>query len=427
MSRKKIGKLFYVRNFSAFTLIELLVVIAILAILATVIVVIINPGELLKQSRDTDRMADMATMSKTLGLLIADQASVALGTSTNIYVSLPDSSPTCANLGLPTPPTGYSYACVSTSTYRKVDGTGWIPVNLTQLSSGSPLSRLPADPVNTTSTSLFYLYTPSSTAGYFEISTLLESQKYRYGGSLDKASTDGGSSSVYYEQGSSLTTNPINDSGLVGHWKFDEGTGTSASDSSGNNNTGTLTNGPTWQTGTSCKTGGCLSFDGVNDYVGVANNDVLNARTHDQSIFFWEKVQQSTLGYDSFIFKNSGYGGTPNNWAIRQCGTNGLIEAVFDTSSWSAGCNSSIIANTTWKYIGVIFQRDVGVYIYVNGILDKTLGAPPTGDQTGTGNLQIGGQIGGAYGFLNGQLDDVRIYNRALSAAEVLALYNASK
>jgi len=46
--------------------------------------------------------------------------------------------------------------------------------------------------------------------------------------------------------------------GMVGHWKFDEGSGTSAVDSSGNNNTGTLTNGPTWTTG---KIGGGLSFE----------------------------------------------------------------------------------------------------------------------------------------------------------------------
>jgi hypothetical protein len=48
--------------------------------------------------------------------------------------------------------------------------------------------------------------------------------------------------------------------GLVGHWKFDEGSGITAGDSSGNNNTGTLTNGPTWTTG---KLGGALSFDGI--------------------------------------------------------------------------------------------------------------------------------------------------------------------
>jgi hypothetical protein len=50
--------------------------------------------------------------------------------------------------------------------------------------------------------------------------------------------------------------------GLVGWWKFDEGSGTVAYDSSGNGNDGNLTNGPTWTTG---KIGGALSFDGVND------------------------------------------------------------------------------------------------------------------------------------------------------------------
>src|SRR3989344_3676813 len=57
-------------------------------------------------------------------------------------------------------------------------------------------------------------------------------------------------------------------SGLVGYWTFDEGTGATASDSSGNNNTGTLTNGPTWTTG---KIGQALSFDGVDDYVNISN------------------------------------------------------------------------------------------------------------------------------------------------------------
>ena len=56
--------------------------------------------------------------------------------------------------------------------------------------------------------------------------------------------------------------------GLVGWWKFDEGSGTVAYDSSGNGNDGNLTNGPTWATG---KIGGALSFDGVDDYVELDN------------------------------------------------------------------------------------------------------------------------------------------------------------
>ena len=61
--------------------------------------------------------------------------------------------------------------------------------------------------------------------------------------------------------------------GLVGWWKFDEGSGTVAYDSSGNGNNGNLTNGPTWTTG---KIGGALSFDGENDYVDVPSIQSVN-------------------------------------------------------------------------------------------------------------------------------------------------------
>src|SRR3989338_11448150 len=59
--------------------------------------------------------------------------------------------------------------------------------------------------------------------------------------------------------------------GMVGHWKFDETSGTTATDSSGNNNTGTLTNSPTWTTG---KIGGALSLDGMDDYTDIGTMDV---------------------------------------------------------------------------------------------------------------------------------------------------------
>src|SRR6266498_470903 len=56
--------------------------------------------------------------------------------------------------------------------------------------------------------------------------------------------------------------------GLVGYWSFDDGTGTIAGDSSGNDNTATLINGPIWTSG---EIGGALSFDGVDDYVSFAS------------------------------------------------------------------------------------------------------------------------------------------------------------
>lgn len=114
-----------------------------------------------------------------------------------MYVSLPDSTSTCANLGLPALPGGWSYRCASTTTLTKVDGTGWIPVDFTQFSAGSILSRLPVDPVNATTSGLYYAYIPGS----WHLSAGLESVKQRAGA----ATKDGGTNALRYETGSRAT------------------------------------------------------------------------------------------------------------------------------------------------------------------------------------------------------------------------------
>ncbi len=91
-----------------FTLIELLIVIGILAILATVVILVINPTELIKQARDSNRLSDLGILNKAL--LIAQTQSISFfGTSSIVYVSISDSTSTCANLGLPSLPSACSY------------------------------------------------------------------------------------------------------------------------------------------------------------------------------------------------------------------------------------------------------------------------------------------------------------------------------
>jgi hypothetical protein len=77
-------------------------------------------------------------------------------------------------------------------------------------------------------------------------------------------------------------------SGLVAYWSFDEGSGSTAGDSSGNGHTGTLAYSPAWAGAASCRIGGCLSFDGVDDHVKVAHAAQLQL-TGDVTVAAWIK------------------------------------------------------------------------------------------------------------------------------------------
>ncbi len=134
---------------SGFTLIELLIVVAILGVVSVVVILVINPAELLKRARDANRLTELAAIDKALQIFEVEVNGGFMGTSSVLYVSLPDPAATttagtnCSSLGMPSLPTGWTYHCAASSTYRNVNGLGWIPVNFTQIPSKSPLG-LPA-------------------------------------------------------------------------------------------------------------------------------------------------------------------------------------------------------------------------------------------------------------------------------------------
>lgn len=151
----------------AFTLIELLVVIAIIAVLAVIVVLVLNPAQLLQQSRDANRLSDIATMNNAANIYNTDQigaSSFSLGSSSVTYVSIPDPTATssagtnCSGLGGNFATGTTFFHCPASSTYRNVNGTGWIPINFTNISSGAPLGALPMDPINSTATNDYYTY-----------------------------------------------------------------------------------------------------------------------------------------------------------------------------------------------------------------------------------------------------------------------------
>lgn len=408
-------------SLSSFTLVELLIVIGILAILTAAVVLVLNPAELLRRSRDTTRMSDMASIYSAVSLALTQDPSLFLGIASTVYVSLPDTSSSCANLGLPSLPSGYSYRCASATTSSQVNGTGWLPINFVSSSIGG-LPKLPIDPVNTTSSG-FYYYTYITNGTQYQLSSLMESSKY-----TTQESLDGGADPVQYEVGTNLSLAPFLH-GLVGWWNFDEASGSIAYDYSGYGNHGTMYASSTivdLHTSSGCKIGRCGNFNGIDNLVTAQGGSVMipDGKGNAMTVMAWAyktNINGGMVAYQNGPFFLSmgtvmGSGGTeihtPNNWK---------------------GVSSSQSLNiNTWYHLAITYDSQKNLITnYVNGVQDGT------GYQTGLLNPALscvgigyatwGGCSGPLTNFFPGLIDDIRVYNRALSDAEIKALYNATK
>ncbi len=405
-----------------FTLIELLVVIAIVAVLAVVVVLVLNPAQLLQQARDSNRLSDLATINAALGYFRTDQASASLGNSSTSYISVLDPSATSTAgdqcQGLVMPSLGSStWQCAASSTYRKSDGTGWIPAALSSVSYGTPLAQLPVDPNNTTSSGLFYGY--ATNGSQYEVTSGLESSKYK----LQFATSP--QIPGYPEVaalGSSLTLSPLwNPNGLVGYWPMDEGSGSSTNDLSGNSNKGTwngsTTNGSYYTAGKVGVYAGI--FDGTSTYMSAADAASLNPTTA-MTFSFWLYTFGNTSpdGYMAPLRKNDSAGYMPR--------INGLTFDMAGIGSFHRNTGGTLPINT-WTFFAMTYDGAV-VTNYVNGVSAATTAVTSTINAAGSA-LYIGGRMAGGTNneVFNGYIDDTRVYNRSLSPAEIVALYNSER
>jgi len=174
-------------------------------------------------------------------------------------------------------------------------------------------------------------------------------------------------------------------SDLVGYWKFDEGSGSTASDSSGYNNDGTLYGGldTTWTTG--CKSGSCLEFDGLDDYVDCGNNASLDIKDG-MTIEAWIKPNGAISNYQVVI--NRGYSGDGDYSVNFYTGTTRLQMYVEGESFYDAAAGQ--LDNNWHHVVGVIKSGTNGIKLYVDG--DLYLEGTNTTDLVGSSvyNLRIG-------------------------------------
>jgi len=186
-----------------FTLLELLIVIGILAILSTTMLLVINPAEMLRKARDSQRISDLNNLKSALSLYLTDVANPSLAPANNTgYIS--SNGAQALTQATACMPSGYTIATASGS--QAINGTGWIPVNFASISGGSPISAEPVDPnPSTTGPYRFYLYIPSTANNTFELMANMESVYYSTGTTSVEAN-DGGSMPNVYEIGTQLFT-----------------------------------------------------------------------------------------------------------------------------------------------------------------------------------------------------------------------------
>jgi prepilin-type N-terminal cleavage/methylation domain-containing protein len=216
------------------------------------------------------------------------------------------------------------------------------------------------------------------------------------------------SQSVYHSLGANL----------VGKWDFDN----SATDTSGYGNDGTVY-GATYSTSTPQSVVGSgtgkysLSLDGADDYMDAGNGLSLNI-TNDLTIEAW--FNADTIGkFHTLVSKGADLA---YNFRIRN--TNAIQFYIEQsTGDLRAVTTDTMISAGVWYHLVGVAETGKAMKIYINGILDKT-GEIHTDTKTTAANLRVGSRSDGwVLGFADGLIDDVRIYNTALTALEVQQRY----
>jgi len=191
---------------------------------------------------------------------------------------------------------------------------------------------------------------------------------------------------------------------LVGHWKLDG----DALDSSGYGNDGVVMGDPQWVEGI---VDGAIELDGDGDFVDCGNSPVL-AITGDITVACWIKVNQFTTSWQAIVTTGD------SSWRVHRSG--GTNNIAFGSNGLTPGgdlTGSTDVSTGAWFHVAAVYNGAQKL-LYIDGALDAS--ADTTGNiNASTYNVNIGENNEQTGRFFDGLIDDVRIYNQALSAAEI--------
>ncbi|MEI8096833.1 MAG: LamG domain-containing protein, partial [Candidatus Moraniibacteriota bacterium] len=192
---------------------------------------------------------------------------------------------------------------------------------------------------------------------------------------------------------------------------------TSATDFSGSGNIGTLQNSPTWIDG---KIGKAITFNGTNNYVGMGNLTSFNFGTGNFSYCAWVKTTSSTQGQiagkDMWAY---------NSWgAYTNAGKVRFEIKIENPPGRGYYAETATINDGVWHHVCGVYDRHASVSAYSDGVLANATDI--SGDAaysiTNTGSFNLGGIAA----YFTGSIDEVRVYNRVLTQAEITKLYQTT-
>lgn len=210
--------------------------------------------------------------------------------------------------------------------------------------------------------------------------------------------------------------------GLVDWWKFDEGAGTNALDSSGFNHTAYFTNSPVWTNGLF---GNAISFDGVSAW---ANSTTTIKGQEAYTICFWIKNLDATGALKGFLGAQGSDGALAAIFYLSSGGTdNGFILKTTFSASSNAVSPSVAVVTTNWNHVCLVVNTNgggtagnsVNNILYVNGTNNTKVVATGLGSWlSSSGQVTLGRGVNASF-YANCIMDEVKIFNRALASNEV--------
>jgi hypothetical protein len=197
------------------------------------------------------------------------------------------------------------------------------------------------------------------------------------------------------------------------------GSGTNITDLSGNGNGGTLTNGPTFDSGG----GGSITFDGSNDYIQTSL--LFDKEDFTYACWFMRLGQGSPSVENNLI---DSYESTSQEWARLNI-HNGYHAFHIDNDGTKVILSGDSVSNNIWYYsVGVWVKNTGSMKLYINGELNAQTTHSKKTTITAVNSERIGDiTANNIFEHFNGKIAIAKVYNRALTAQEVLQNYNATK